>query len=420
MFKSEFPIIHGGSLSAENPAPDVRDCGLWQFTFWMTRPGERHQSALVELSGFAMAGCVTGRAHRWYNTGGIAAMNRTMRSIVGVAAVACATVASPAHAGWIFTNFSLGGPDGAAGTTINGINNNGSVVGFGQSSSGVFTNFAGPPGVPTLLNIAGSTTAMANGINDSNQVVGTVNGQAFSLFNNFQNFFMLNPASGATSETAFGINNGGLIVGQYATASGTLTPGFVYNDGAYTTLQPVSPVGGVLVVNAQGINNNGIVAGFYSTNNTTMPIDGNEPQHGFLYNTNTGTYRLVPDPTVPSGNTFFTTQLLGINDKGIVSGYVQDTKGDQFGFLYNSNTNSYTYLNDPDAALINGVQMTQITGINNSGEITGFYINSQGLAEGFVATQSVPEPASLALLGIGVAGIACVAYTRRRRMKAAS
>jgi hypothetical protein len=176
----------------------------------------------------------------------------------------------------------------------------------------------------------------------------------------------------------------------------------------------------VLVVNAQGINNNGIVAGFYSTDNTTTPIDANEPQHGFLYNTNTGKYTLVPDPTVPTGNTFFTTQLLGINDKGIVAGYVQDTNGDQFGLLYNTNTNSYTYLNDPDAASINGVVTTQITGINNSGEITGFFINSDGLAEGFVATQSVPEPDSVVLVGIGLAGIACLRYMQRRRVKPAS
>ncbi len=337
-----------------------------------------------------------------------------IRNIVGLAALGVVLAAPPTHAGWLFTNFSLGGPQGAGGTTINGINNNGSVVGFGQDSTlTVFSNFAGPPGVPTLLNINNSTTAMANGINSSNEVVGGVNGSAFTLTNNSMTFNTLNPISGTTtSETAAGINDKGVIVGQYSDSATGLTPGFVYDHGTYTSLSPVSPVGGVLVVNAQGINNNGLVTGFYTTDNMTTPVDGNEPQHGFFYDTKTGTYTLAPDP---NKSNFFTVQLLGINDSNTAVGYWQDAAGDQHGLLYNLATQSYSFVDDPNAALINGIQITQITGITNSGEITGFYINQDGLAEGFVATQSVPEPGTLALFGIGATAV--VGYASRRHKR---
>jgi uncharacterized protein DUF3466/PEP-CTERM motif-containing protein len=336
--------------------------------------------------------------------------------VIGLAALVVAIVASPSRADWIFTNISLGGAAGAGGTTLNGINNNGAVVGFGQDSTlANFTNFAGLPGTPTLLNISGSTNAMANGINSSNEVVGGNNGVAFTLTNNYQTYSTLASVnSTTTSEAAAGINDKGMIVGQYSDSATGLTPGFVYNSGTYTTLTPVNPVAGVLVVNAQGINNNGLVAGFYSTDNTTTPVDGNEPQHGFIYNTVTGHYTLAPDPNQPN---FFTVQLLGINDNGIVAGYWQDAAGNQHGLLYNVATQSYSYLDDPNAALVNGITTTQITGINDSGEITGFYINSSGVAEGFVAINSVPEPASIALLGIGMTTLIGVGFVRKRRMQ---
>ena len=67
-------------------------------------------------------------------------------------------------------------------------------------------------------------------------------------------------------------------------------------------------------------------------------------------------------------------------------GYYGDSTTSQHGFLYNTKTGQYTFLDDPSEAFDNGVEVTQITGITNSGEITGFYSDANGVFHGFVAT----------------------------------
>ncbi len=148
------------------------------------------------------------------------------------------------------------------------------------------------------------------------------------------------------------------------------------------------PLSGPNVVNAQGINNKGLVVGFYVGTDTQV--------HGFMasqgaakHGTLTGT--AIADPTIPTvagepGATFVFSQILGINDKGIAVGYYGDSTTSQHGFLYNTNTGQYTFLDDPSEAFNNGVEVTQITGITNSGEITGFYSDANGVFHGFVAT----------------------------------
>ena len=114
--------------------------------------------------------------------------------------------------------------------------------------------------------------------------------------------------------------------------------------------------------------------------------------------TGTLTGTAIADPTIPNvpgepGATFVFSQILGINDKGIAVGYYGDSTTSQHGFIYNTNTGQYTFLDDPSEAFDNGVEVTQITGITNSGEITGFYSDANGVFHGFVAT------APLSLLG---------------------
>jgi hypothetical protein len=97
----------------------------------------------------------------------------------------------------------------------------------------------------------------------------------------------------------------------------------------------------------------------------------------------------------------------------IVSGYYQLPDGSQHGLLYNSNTKAYSFLDDPNAAT-SGLSITQITGINNSGEIAGFYVDAAtGLQRGFVAT-AAPEPGTFGMLLTLLLPVLAVRWSRLR------
>ena len=361
-------------------------------------------------------------------------MIKPMRSIVALAALVFAMAAPPpVHAsgitiinvvdshGYQFVNFDGpgAGTAAAAGTNMNGIANNGTVVGVGINNNGAFTNFTANPLTSTNANVLTGlgTNAMALGVNSAGSVVGADGaGNAFIISGGGSPVSFLPGTSVAA--TAFGINDNGVIAGQM-TVGGAM-PGFVLNGDNLITVN--APSGANLnLVNAQGINNNGLVVGFYMGN------DGNV--HGFTANTSstvggvlTGT--AVTDPTIPAvpgepGATFVFSQILGINDHGIAVGYYGDSTLSQHGYFYNTMTGQYTFLDDPNAAFNNGIEVTQITGINNSGEITGFYSDANGVFHGFIATP-VPEPGSFALICIGTASLLGVRYMRESRSRAAS
>jgi len=289
--------------------------------------------------------------------------------------------------GYQFTNFDgpTPGTNAGAGTNMNGISNAGTAVGFTIDNDGNFHNFTANPlkskSVNTL-NINGSTTAMALGINAVGSVVGTDgNGNAFFLDHGKLKTFI---PTGGSSAVAFGVNDHGTIVGQFVASAAT--PGFIrVKERSFITINAPS---GPNVVNAQSINNEGLVVGFYAG------MDGQV--HGFKANEKDATGGVltgtaIADPTIPNvpgepGATFVFSQILGVNDSGIAVGYYGDSTTSQHGFLYNTRTGVYTFLDDPSEAFNNGVEVTQITGITNSGEITGFYSDANGVFHGFVAT----------------------------------
>jgi probable HAF family extracellular repeat protein len=85
------------------------------------------------------------------------------------------------------------------------------------------------------------------------------------------------------------------------------------------------------------------------------------------------------------------TAPLGIGDEGQVIGFYRDGNGDAHGFLYSGG--SYTAIDDPL-----GVGGTIATGINNNGQIVGYYASYPNLAgeHGFVDSggsfTTLPDP----------------------------
>ena len=319
--------------------------------------------------------------------------------------------------GYTFTNFDFSPLTGTAtGSNANGISNTGQVTGTTVDVNGMstFTNFSGNPLSLTQLNTGTGQTAFA--INGAGNVVGGNGTNAFFLPNGGS---LQNLTTPATAINAFGINDNGNIVGQFT--SGTNTPGFIlngFNSTSFTTInQPVGVTADV--INAQGINNHGLVVGFYL---------GNDGQvHGFTANAPTTpgtiTATAVADPKIPPNPGNLAPRSCSLRSSGstimpsqwAISATPPPASTVSF---YNTTTGTYTFLDDPAASFHNGVEITQITGINNLGDISGFYTDANGTFHSFFAAPATPLPATLPLFATGLGGLGLLGWRRKRKPQA--
>ncbi len=275
------------------------------------------------------------------------------------------------------------------------------------------------------ISVPGATRTFASGINNMGQIVGSYSdsngGWHGYVYTNgtFTNFLDVPGANPTTPIEIGGINDAGEIVGSILSPSPN-GRGFLYSDGIFTDIYyPQS-----FSTTAKGINNAGqILVGtgfvdFVLSNGELTPIivpnisqtvvqasainnigqvvgsfgSSNDVQ-GFLQDTNgeVTTFRFPGAVrTYPSG----------INDFGEIVGYYQGTDAPQHGFIYRNNV--FTSFDEPSAGSFLG---TQTGNINNAGQIVGTFTDASGRIQGFLATP-VPEPNSLLLLasGMGAAG----------------
>jgi probable HAF family extracellular repeat protein len=329
-----------------------------------------------------------------------------VRSMVTMVALGVATV--PAVAGsYTFTTIS---PPDLTGVILGGVSASGVAVGSGLDSSGNVVSFLDSSGNFSTINFPGSAPGTTNvaGINGPGQYVGNYqdtsgNTHGFiSVGNTLQTFDL--PSSSVTSVN--GISNNGKLVG----VGPTDLVGFSFSNGTFTPVQaptppnPGFPPPSLVQTIPDGVNNAGDVVGTIFS--TVLGPQGSRVDGFLLHN---GKYTLLDFPGPPNTPSASHTEVLGINDNGVIVGTYFGIDQTQHGFIYQNGV--FTTFDDPLASELPGFG-TFVNGINDAGQITGGYTDDTGNSFGFIATP-VPEPGSLALLS--VVGLAVAARRLRKR-----
>ena len=212
------------------------------------------------------------------------------------------------------------------------------------------------------------------------------------------------------------INDASDVLGYYWDAK-ELSHGFVYSNGGYTDLTDSSAITlqidppGLYGTDVLAINDAGVVVGYY-----TNAYGAN---HGFIYSN--GTYSNLGDPsasidTLAGG--FEDTYPLAINNAGQVAGYYIDSNTDSDrGFIFSNGT--YTTLNDPLAGQ-GYEQGTRAVAINNFGVVVGDYVDASDNEHGFIysngtyTTLNDPLAATSSVQSINDAGVVIGTFTNGR------
>jgi hypothetical protein len=264
---------------------------------------------------------------------------------------------------------------------LQGINNYGVIDGFYGSGDPGHPNkgyLLSTHGTFTPVDFPGSAQTQANGLNDSGVVVGyfypTNNGVAFDnqfgfyekngVYTEVNNpHTPTNPNPGVLIENqVLGVNDHDIAVGFYNDATGN-SHGYTYSIRTGTFSADINDPNAVSTVTA-AINNFGRIAGFYT--------DSAGVTHGFL--DDNGHFTTIDAPGATQ------TELLGLNDVGVAVG--EDVvDGVTHGLIYNSRTGAFTQLDAPNAS-----GFTLFNGINDRGDIVGFYTDAAGNTDGLLVT----------------------------------
>lgn len=208
-----------------------------------------------------------------------------------------------------------------------------------------------------------------------------------------------------TFNQLLGINNSGVISGYFGSGQAG------HPNQAYTIAPPYTAfvpgnLPGATQTQPTAITPSGATVGFWSATST-----GTDANFGYIREANGFTYLTVNNPL--GAGSHYVNQLLGMNNANIAVGFYLDGNGMPQGYAYTVKTGVFT------PVTVQGASSTLATGINSHNLICGSFVDGAGMTEGFiqpltgggvVTTFTVPGFTVTQLLGINAHGVAVGFY----------
>jgi CHRD domain len=203
----------------------------------------------------------------------------------------------------------------------------------------------------------------------------SANGAAFTQPTGYSYTTVDDPAD-PTFNQLLGINRNGIIAGYFGSGgAGHPNKGYRVSDRALSNFVNENFPGSVQT-QVTGVNDDDVTVGFWSSMNNANNTDDNT---GF-YRID-GQYHSVAYPT-SNNATPPVNQLLGINDDENAVGFYTDAAGNNHGYVYSVHSRHFHTVTVSGQ----GASSVVAAGINNHGDIAGFFTASSGAQDAFLLT----------------------------------